>query len=55
MQVLHDVYSKVSKCQDNLPLALNEVFVFTVRGRWFFLPAIPGLRSRRYTALLSAG
>ncbi|KAL3148022.1 hypothetical protein ABBQ38_014314 [Trebouxia sp. C0009 RCD-2024] len=45
-EVLHDVYSRVSKCQDNLPLALNEVYVCTLRGGWYFLPAFPGLRSR---------
>lgn len=50
MQVLHSVYSKFSKCQDNLPLALNEVYVCTVWGRWFFLPSIPGTRSKRSAA-----
>lgn len=51
VQVLHDVYSRVSKCQDNLPLALNEVYVCTVRGCWFFVPAFPGLRSKRWLSL----
>lgn len=45
-QVMNDVYSKFSQCQDNLPLARNEVYVCTLWGQWFFLPAISGLRSK---------
>ena len=45
---MNDVYSKFSHCQDNLPLARNEVYVCTLWGQWFFLPAISGLRSKRY-------
>ena len=48
LQVMNDVYSKFSQCQDNLPLARNEVYVCTLWGQWFFLPAISGLRSKRY-------
>jgi hypothetical protein len=47
LQVMNDVYSKFSQCQDNLPLARNEVYVCTLWGQWFFLPAISGLRSKR--------
>ena len=47
LQVMNDVYSKFSQCQDNLPLAKNEVYVCTLWGQWFFLPAISGLRSKR--------
>ena len=54
MQVMNDVYSKFSQCQDNLPLAKNEVYVCTLWGQWFFLPAISGLRSKRcHTTVLS--
>lgn len=48
LQVMNNVYSKFSQCQDNLPLARNEVYVCTLWGQWFFLPAISGLRSKRY-------
>ncbi len=47
LQVMNDVYSKFSQCQDNLPLARNEVYVCALWGQWFFLPAISGLRSKR--------
>ena len=48
LQVLKEVYDQLSECQDNLPLARNEVYICTVRDRWYFLPAIPGLRGKRY-------
>lgn len=47
-QVMNNVYSKFSQCQDNLPLAKNEVYVCTLWGQWFFLPAISGLRSKSH-------
>lgn len=51
LQVLKEVYDQLSECQDNLPLARNEVYICTVQERWYFLPAIPGLRSKRYEGI----
>ena len=42
-QALMEVYSKLVKCEEAMPVAANEVYLRTWRGRWCFLPAIPGL------------
>ena len=38
-----EVYSKLVKCEEAMPVAANEVYLRTWRGRWCFLPAIPGV------------
>lgn len=38
------VYDKLVKCDELLPVAANEVYFKTFRGRWCFLPALPWLR-----------
>ncbi|CAK0786828.1 hypothetical protein CVIRNUC_010042 [Coccomyxa viridis] len=43
-KMLMQVYDKLVKCDELLPVAANEVYVRTFRGRWCFLPGIPGLR-----------
>ncbi|CAL5222233.1 g4567 [Coccomyxa viridis] len=43
-KTLMDVYDKLVKCDECLPVAANEVYIRTFRGRWCFLPGIPGLR-----------
>jgi hypothetical protein len=43
MQMLMEVYNKLVKCDELLPVAANEVYFKTFRGRWCFLPGIPFL------------
>ncbi len=43
-QMLMQVYDKLVKCDELLPVAANEVYFKTFRGRWCFLPALPWLR-----------
>lgn len=42
--MLMEVYNKLVKCDELLPVAANEVYFKTFRGRWCFLPALPWLR-----------
>ena len=42
-QALMEVYGKLVKCEEAMPVAANEVYLRTWRGRWCFLPAIPCL------------
>ena len=46
-QMLMEVYNKLVKCDEAMPVAANEVYFRTWRGRWCFLPAIPLLCGRR--------
>ena len=41
LQTLMDVYSKLDKCNEYIPLSRNEFYFTTLRGRWCFLPALP--------------
>ncbi|EIE23260.1 hypothetical protein COCSUDRAFT_42167 [Coccomyxa subellipsoidea C-169] len=43
-KMLMQVYDKLVKCDELLPVAANEVYFKTFRGRWCFLPALPWLR-----------
>ncbi|KAK9903224.1 hypothetical protein WJX75_000088 [Coccomyxa subellipsoidea] len=43
-KMLMCVYDKLVKCDELLPVAANEVYFKTFRGRWCFLPALPWLR-----------
>lgn len=43
LQTLMEVYNKLVKCDELLPVAANEVYFKTFRGRWCFLPGIPFL------------
>lgn len=45
--MLMEVYTKLVKCDEAMPVAANEVYFRTWRGRWCFLPAIPLLCGRR--------
>lgn len=45
-QMLMEVYNKLVRCDEAMPVAANEVYFRTWRGRWCFLPAIPGLCGR---------
>ena len=45
--MLMEVYNKLVKCDEAMPVAANEVYFRTWRGRWCFLPAIPLLCGRR--------
>ena len=44
MQVLMEVYNKLSKCDEFIPLAKSERYFATFRGRWCFLPTLPCLQ-----------
>jgi hypothetical protein len=41
------------KCEEAMPVAANEVYFRTWRGRWCFLPAIPCLCGGAAASLLS--
>ena len=41
VQTLMDVYAKLDKCKEYIPLSRNEFYFTTLRGRWCFLPALP--------------
>ncbi|KAK9805562.1 hypothetical protein WJX72_005167 [[Myrmecia] bisecta] len=47
-QVLMDVYSKLSKCQEFLAVSKSETYLLTLRGRWCFLPGIPWVEIGRW-------
>ena len=39
-----DVYAKLSRCDEFIPLARSERYFSTIRGRWCFLPSLPCMR-----------
>ncbi|KAK9835385.1 hypothetical protein WJX81_006485 [Elliptochloris bilobata] len=46
-KVLMDVYGKLVKADEFIGVSTSEVYFRTLRGRWCFLPFIPGLCLRR--------
>ncbi len=39
-----DVYNKLNKSQEYMPLSENENYIATIRGRWCFVPGISYLQ-----------
>lgn len=39
-----EIWKKLSKVEENLPLAANELYFVTFHGRWCFLPLVPGMK-----------
>ena len=47
LQTLLEVYQKLDKCLEYIPLSRNEFYLTTLRGRWCFLPALPWIEVSR--------
>eukprot|EP00891_Asterochloris_glomerata_P007742 jgi/Astpho2/7742/fgenesh1_pg.00116_%23_10_t len=47
-KVLMDVYNKLNKSQEYMPLSENENYIATIRGRWCFVPGISYLQCSKW-------